>query len=426
MTQDPGRLVLEVRAGHAEQHDVAFTPGQAVEAFSVGLEGSWRIVAAGMADVHAYFFYDGTTLFLASVDTSNPAWLNGEAASTEWTALAPLAEIGMGMARLRLQEAEEDFAEEEPPVAVRRVPRPQAKVPEARGEKKKDNARPLKIRHSVRAQPQAEDEATKLAPLEVPPAQDGPNAPLPAAGRPAEPAASVPAYAQPVAGGPPVPGPPPSGFAPPGVNAAAPFAPPGLLGPPVPAPFPPAAMSSQNFPSGAMSSQSFVPAATQASAQPPGLGAKLREQWKLASFPQKCILLLMPFAIASMFFIFDDNDKAQSKGKRSAASASALAISSAAVPSASGSASATVEAVATAAETARLPEPVATATAAPTRRGSKEPPKSQQRLAADTMAAGNYADAAKLYDQLAKEHAEVPAYREAARILRDKAGQGQK
>jgi len=56
---------------------------------------------------------------------------------------------------------------------------------------------------------------------------------------------------------------------------------------------------------------------------------------------------------------------------------------------------------------------------------SKTPPgsKSLQRRAADAVAVGAYAQAAELYEQLAKENPNKPAYAEAAAILRAKAGQ---
>jgi hypothetical protein len=48
--------------------------------------------------------------------------------------------------------------------------------------------------------------------------------------------------------------------------------------------------------------------------------------------------------------------------------------------------------------------------------------KSLERDAADAVAAGLYDDAARLYDELAKQHPEDPVFAEAARIMREKAG----
>ncbi len=46
--------------------------------------------------------------------------------------------------------------------------------------------------------------------------------------------------------------------------------------------------------------------------------------------------------------------------------------------------------------------------------------KTSERAAADAWAEGNYADAAKMYDELAAQNPGNPAYKEAARILREK------
>jgi hypothetical protein len=57
------------------------------------------------------------------------------------------------------------------------------------------------------------------------------------------------------------------------------------------------------------------------------------------------------------------------------------------------------------------------ATAAPPLAPGK---KTNERAAADAWAEGNYAEAAKMYDELAAQNPGNPAYKEAARILREK------
>ncbi len=49
-------------------------------------------------------------------------------------------------------------------------------------------------------------------------------------------------------------------------------------------------------------------------------------------------------------------------------------------------------------------------------------PKTPQREAADAVAAGAFDRAATLYAELARSHPDVPAYTEAARIMKAKAG----
>jgi hypothetical protein len=48
--------------------------------------------------------------------------------------------------------------------------------------------------------------------------------------------------------------------------------------------------------------------------------------------------------------------------------------------------------------------------------------KTFEREAADTVARGDFLEAARLYDELAKAHPEVPAFPAAARILRERGG----
>ena len=63
--------------------------------------------------------------------------------------------------------------------------------------------------------------------------------------------------------------------------------------------------------------------------------------------------------------------------------------------------------------------PIASASP-PLAKGKKTP----EREAVDLAAAGQYTKAAEIYEQLATQHPEQPAYREAARILRSHANGG--
>ncbi len=466
MTTESGRIIVELRAGNAEQTDVGLTPGEPIDAFSVGQNGSWRIQSPGVADVHAYMYFDGATFYLASVDVANPAWVNGRPVPTDWQPITPPCEIAMGSARFWVEVEEELDAEPDEPIdearmaelraiAARRDARPKrprisppkldestaisalrAPVPApAQGlhvERKRDKVRQIKIRQSAREAP-PDEESTRLAPIDVAP--EVRNAPLPAAGRPAERAAAhvtgpgaaaapIPG-GRPIPGGPPVPGGPPipggpsipGGFTPPGVSAA-PIPPQGYLGTAVPGAFPSA-------PAGPGSAATTTTRPVNKS-----LGATIVESWKQASIPQKAILLLLPFAIAAMFVIFDDKDKA---ADAPSAARQHPAASGSSVPASTRSAPAPVamlEPVPTPTPdpTASAPstaEPAATHAATAKQRG-KEPPKSEERMAADLVAAGNFAEAAAAYDNLAQKHPETKAFREAARILREKAARGSK
>lgn len=462
MTSDTARIIVELRAGEADQLDVGLSPGEPVEAFSIGQNGSWRIQAPGLADVHAYMYFDGATLYLASVNAADPAWINGRPVPTDWQAIVPPCEIAMGSARLWAELEEEfDVEPDEPEPAPAAMPRPRkpkrpkisppkldestamsalrapapAPAQGAGAERKRDKVRQIKIRQSVREAP-PDEESTRLAPIDVANAPVGPQAPLPAAGRPPEHVSApvqpqaIPAPGPPIPGGyppsvqppgpsayapspgPPIPG-PPVGFVPPGVTAQ-PVPPQPFGAAPVPAPFPP------GVPFPGVPQPAPTPLTTTTPTASKGVGAKLVESWKQASIPQKAILVLMPFAIGAMFVIFDDKSSAPQRPSKPA-----TAHSASAAPVASTSARAAAVESATATEAAPPPPPVETSTEAvpgkPTRRLGKEAPKSEQREAADLVAAGNFAEAASAYEKLAAAHPDVPAYREAARILKEKA-----
>ncbi len=480
MTQDTGRIIVAVRAGNADQADVGLTPGEPVEAFSVGQNGSWRVLAPGVADVHAYLYFDGATFYIASVSAGDPAWLNGRPVPTDWQPVTLPCEIALGSARLWAEvEADIELAPDEPEAATRmadasslvaqgkqdRPKRPRIdppKLDEATAisalrapvpapsqslhvERKRDKVRQIKIRQSVREAP-PDEESTRLAPVDVANAADVSRAPLPAAGRPAEPAGfspvqPVPSPAAPVPGpppggypvpggppvpGPPIPGPPIGGFVPPGVAATAPAYPPqGFGGAPVPAPGPPGGFSP-------MAAGPGAPALATSKITRKSVGATLLASWKQASIPQKAILVLMPFAIAAMFVIFDDKGKAPKHPPKTRAVATASASSPvassdipalSAAPAISGVTPPATEQAGTAPSEASSAIAAAPTRTPPPRRPGKEPPKSEERVAADLVAAGNFSDAAKAYQKLAAKHPDMPVFREAARILKDKASQ---
>jgi hypothetical protein len=177
--------------------------------------------------------------------------------------------------------------------------------------------------------------------------------------------------------------------------------------------------------------------------RPPTAGQKLALQWKETSGPKKIILFLLPIAFAMLIFGGLDDDEPAKKAKSKAAAASASASASetedeAPVPkkkkkspppepttsasalapsSASASTSASTPSKPTPPKPAVPPKPVATS---PAPKGSASG-KTDERVAVDAVVGGQYEQAAKAYDELAKAHPDIPAYKEAARILRVKA-----
>lgn len=127
----------------------------------------------------------------------------------------------------------------------------------------------------------------------------------------------------------------------------------------------------------------------------------LAARWREASGPKKALMVLMLPLLWAVWVIFTDKPPAPSPPPPASAT--------------------TASASASAADTAEpMPaqEPSATPSASPGGKGAKTLP----REAADAVAVGAYDKAARLYEGLAKAHPEVPAYAEAARIMRAKAG----
>jgi hypothetical protein len=67
---------------------------------SIGRVGAWRLDGEGVADKHAYLFFDGKRLFVQSVLQDTPAIADGKPLPLEWTELQPPCEIELGAARL--------------------------------------------------------------------------------------------------------------------------------------------------------------------------------------------------------------------------------------------------------------------------------------------------------------------------------------
>jgi len=160
---------------------------------------------------------------------------------------------------------------------------------------------------------------------------------------------------------------------------------------------------------------------------------ELKKQWAETSLPKKIILALLPVGFVMVILAFgEDGPEAPAKKAKPAASASAVAAASGSSnadddeppapkpkktpkvvvpPTVNASASTTASA-----DKAAPPGPAPTKSPA-----TADSTRTPEREAADAVAAKNWAEAAKLYGALAKEHPEDPAYAEAARILRAKA-----
>ena len=242
---------------------------------------------------------------------------------------------------------------------------------------------------------------------------------------------------------------PPSSGGVPMFGAPPPPAPPSVSPPPGVLPPPP--MDYSRF-TGTHPQVSLPPARQDQSISVEGLsrmepGAK-KSAWQELSGPKRVLVLLSPLLVASVLVLFMGEELGlEPKPRRPVAKAQPSAGPSAApaMGTAAPTASPTAPSTALPSANAGPPEPPAPSTSAappeppeppepvppprPTARpksavaAKTDGSKSLQRLAADAVAAGSFARAAELYEQLAKENPGKPAYAEAAAIMREKSGQ---
>ncbi len=95
--------VIEIETGIGEPAFIPLTLGQELQPISVGKKGMWRIESARVLDVHAFVYFDGTSLFLQSADESAAASVDGYRVGKAWTELHAPCKIEIGAARLRFR-----------------------------------------------------------------------------------------------------------------------------------------------------------------------------------------------------------------------------------------------------------------------------------------------------------------------------------
>jgi hypothetical protein len=176
---------------------------------------------------------------------------------------------------------------------------------------------------------------------------------------------------------------------------------------------------------------------------------ELATAWTSAPLPRKITYLLAPFAIIGFFVIFFSSPKPQTRKPKTAKatssasagpSGSALANVKPPKPPVPPDTSASVDAAAPQAEKSQPDKPQADSTQKPETQAEPEkpagappeaaadagPPKlkagefTKQRQAVDAVAAGDDAKAIELYEELAKEDPNNPAYKTAIEMLKKK------
>jgi len=413
-----------------------------VEPFSVGTAASWAVRADSIADVHAYLYFDGTTLFVASVQGA-PVSMAGRSVGADWEPVEVPMNIHVGGAKLAVrgptsnragQEAprrqadvavpdEDEKTHFQPvPNTVRRGPKGAAlspgpaagSAPPSAPESPPDSEatvvqRPDDLQkrlNATRPQPPAaefppESERTRFAPVQA----RAPAQPAPAAGQPAANAAMAVL-------------PSPSSSSPEPATRRAPFGPAGT-------PMAPGASMAPGF----VVQHGQAPPAAPAPGQQvqPGGGSlqKLKAQglkaWREASFPQKAILVLLPPAFIAMFSLMGGQPEQTSGTAPSASAASAKSVAAQASGPPSAVSAKPRSPVAPSAVASATPS--STAPAAPRAKAQKagsHAGKSQERLAVDAVMEGNYAEAMKKYQALAAAHPDQPVFKKAVQILEAK------
>jgi hypothetical protein len=93
----------------------AFAAGAPVRPFGVGTGGEWRVTAPGVAAVHVYLCFDGSSLFVASVAGGEPAYLDGAPLTTRWAQVPERCTITCGQAHLVVEAVTMETAAPLPP-----------------------------------------------------------------------------------------------------------------------------------------------------------------------------------------------------------------------------------------------------------------------------------------------------------------------
>lgn len=376
-------VVVRLLAGRGVHYqEIAFEVGVVAPPVSVGTKASWRISGRGVASNHLALAFNGTTLSVAAVNGS-PLVVDGlDVAGRGWVSLLPGSTVELGDVRLGVALR----TQEHTPVtmalpALDAAPRTMAMLlfpPE-----REPDLDPPTQRWETRAPRQSlpESARTRFAPLHERTASGAVlhGSPKAIAMPPLEP--------EPLTRAVPV-------VVPPRAKA-------------VPPPLP------TDTPSGAV--VAVEPGAEEGPGPTPESPvAKLKRGWREASRPKKLIAMLSVPMVLLLLLASVSKPRAPSGGARVRPAASTPV--SAHPPAQASSSVASKISVATSAAPAPTLTPRSTPTTSRTALGSR----TDERLALDAVAAGDYPEAARRYAALAAQHPEDPSFAEAARILRSR------
>jgi hypothetical protein len=467
-TREPNILV-SVQAGETQMGFMRFLPGQPVAAITVGLDGNWRIVAPGVGRAHLSLLFDGQALYAAALGPDLQVFINGAPIDGRWWMLKAPAELRFGHACLRV------FAETpSSPAPIPRAPDAGHRAPEPMGglgalptrldgageweSQKRDDPQPIGTRTQLY-------DPSMVLPRGAPPARGGSSPPAnrsnwpPPQNQPALASSPEKSSRNPVSYGEP---PMASTLRRPLPGEQGEGAGGGTGGLPV-AMAPTMAVDASAWikPPNAkvMPGHGHSPVTSGQSdqaddARPAGVPGKkgrsaIVEAWRSASIVKRVIFLLLPLAFAAVLWPESAPPPPPAPKVRGLPTASVaprpivVAPTTPSAPVATANPQPTAPLAGTVADAGLTPsnaEPSAapTATAAQTKppaggnagapassasadvASSARPPNDAlERIAIDAAFAGRWRDAVGLYDRLAAARPEDPAFREAARIIRE-------
>jgi hypothetical protein len=365
---------IRVLSGQSTQSVVGLRCGTRSNPFSVGTSGQWSIAAEGVGPVHLYLAFDGRDLHVAAAGVNAPVWLAGAPVGPQWAKATFPCEIRFGGARLGVRVAK--FIGDLPPTLA------DGGALRAAAERAVAAAQRAQLQGADAAQPPP-------APPQAPPQNvhgtvmmlDRP--PLPVFDP--HPRKAIPVHE-------------PSTRPPKNDSPSAPSSPP----------------------------RDRVPAKPSE-----GKLGELKAFWKASSPVKKASLVMAPFALTLAYWMLQappplpppvplHTAGSTTDGKTSPTAPPASAAASISAPSPSAPVAATDGASSPKAPTAS-PAPAPSKITAESPKGGARGKRTQERQALDAVAEGQFDEAAKRYEALAALHPEVPAYRDAVRILREKA-----
>jgi hypothetical protein len=393
---DPASRVVQLRvvAGRADRGVLVLVAG--AQPVSVGTQADWVIVADGVSPVHFYVAFDGTQVFLTPASPRETVLVGGLPIGAGWTAASIPADLHFAGARVALEAAPQrvSLSAPAPMSAMTTVSDNGALLQEARRVLEIELAAAANkppapfggapIDHTREYPSGASDAPVDRrfeATLSVVPRPGGPGMPV-----------ETPRQATQTAYG--------------GIQLV-----PSLVPPAAPPVIP-----------------SAPPTLTDLSDQAPStLDGEIvrppRGPWGRASLATKASIVLFPLAVASGAYLY---------GARQLEVANPPSMPAPVPSRPEAPPTAVLTAVKTPGSLSTTPPAPPVSAAQPARKPSgpqaralpvlaKPGGKTAERAALDAVAEGSFADAAKAYDDLAAQRPEDPDFREASRVLREKA-----